>query len=704
MKQLTSLFLCTLLATAASAAEHHVSSAADVARLGAALEPGDTLVMSDGVWKDQPIVFRGRGQSGSPITLRASTPGKVTLAGSSSLTIDGEHLVVSGLRFRGAAATGDGVTIKGGRCRLTESAIVDCDYKFYVHLFGEDNYVDRCYLAGKTSNHPTVQVEVERANRHKIVFNHFGHRPPLGRNGGETIRVGYSHQATRSSGTLVAHNLFDRCDGELEIISSKSCDNVYESNTFLECAGTLTLRHGDHCRVEGNFFLGRGKRGSGGVRVIGHGHEVLNNYMEGLDQGGFWITAGIPDSPAVGYVQASDCTIAFNTFVESKGPAVVLDAGFGTSGRTLRPQRITLAGNLFMPSDGTLLRGTQGEGFTWVDNVAWWVDAAKAQLPEGVRAIDPKLARASDGLLRPGSDSPLRAAARRLHLVESDVDGQSRPGPTFAGCDEFSDARVTRRPLTAADVGPSWMADDRPRGVPRTDRNSQVAHEQLLAKARKGGIDVYFVGDSITRRWGTSDPQYKEFLANWRKNFYGWNAANFGWGGDTVHNVLWRLENGELDGVTPKVIVLMAGTNDVGNNLPADKEDAKVGEVVAGTEAVLEVMKSKAPDAAIVLMAITPRNDGPGGTRTSTTINRINERIATFADGKTVRYLNINDRLADRDGKLFEGVTVDGLHLSAKGYQLWADALRPLLTEVLGPPAKTDHAPEPTGDPGVRSR
>src|SRR5678816_2509945 len=74
------------------------------------------------------------------------------------------------------------------------------------------------------------------------------------------------------------------------------------------------------------------------------------------------------------------------------------------------------------------------------------------------------------------------------------------------------------------------------RPVPRTDRNSQIAHEQLVEKARKGGIDVYFLGDSITRRWGTSDAQYKEFLDNWTKNFHGWNAANFGWGADTIQN------------------------------------------------------------------------------------------------------------------------------------------------------------------------
>src|SRR5262245_19405000 len=98
--------------------------------------------------------------------------------------------------------------------------------------------------------------------------------------------------------------------------------------------------------------------------------------------------------------------------------------------------------------------------------------------------------------------------------------------------------------------------------VPRTDQNSQIAHAQLLEKARRGRIDIYFEGDSITRRWGATD--YPELLANWRENFFGWNVANFGWGADTTQNIVWRLQNGELDSVHPKVIVLLAGTNNVG--------------------------------------------------------------------------------------------------------------------------------------------
>ncbi len=218
----------------------------------------------------------------------------------------------------------------------------------------------------------------------------------------------------------------------------------------------------------------------------------------------------------------------------------------------------------------------------------------------------------------------------------------------------------------------------------------------MLANLKKGRIDVYFEGDSITRRWRATD--YPKYLANWNQNFFGWNAANFAWGGDTIQNILWRIQNGELDGVHPKVIVLLAGTNNIGR-FPASA--AKVSDLTKGIKAVLDTLREKAPHATIILMAIFPRNDGRNPTAVVDSINQINEKIARFADGKTIRCLNINDKLADKNGKLFEGMTTDRLHLSLKGYQVWADALKPLLRELLGPPAKDDHAPPPTGDPSA---
>lgn len=231
--------------------------------------------------------------------------------------------------------------------------------------------------------------------------------------------------------------------------------------------------------------------------------------------------------------------------------------------------------------------------------------------------------------------------------------------------------------------------------APRADANSKLAHEQLLAKARAGHIDLYFLGDSITRRWGCSDPQWADNLANWKKNFFGWNAANFGWGADTLQNILWRVDNGELDDVNPKVIVILAGTNNVGQR-PGGPH--KVQDIVEAENTLLNACRAKAPQAKIILTGITPRNDNVA---VIPEINAINEGLSKLADNKTVYYININDRLADATGTLHEGMTIDKLHLTPAAYQIWADALKPLLTDLLGPPATEDHAPPPTGDPSL---
>ena len=230
----------------------------------------------------------------------------------------------------------------------------------------------------------------------------------------------------------------------------------------------------------------------------------------------------------------------------------------------------------------------------------------------------------------------------------------------------------------------------------RADRNSHLAHQQLLAKAKSGGIDVYFVGDSITRRWGALD--YPEFLAHWNRSFRGWNAGNFGWGADRTENILWRLENGELDGVDPKVVVILAGTNNVGRE-PGDESNTT--DVIHGLSAILATCRKKAPAATIVLTAIFPRSDNPKATPT---ICRINANLAKMADGRSIRFLDVNPKLADAKGVMFDGMTVDGLHPSLKGYEVWAAGLKPILAELLGPPAATDHAPPPTGDPSATPR
>jgi lysophospholipase L1-like esterase len=274
------------------------------------------------------------------------------------------------------------------------------------------------------------------------------------------------------------------------------------------------------------------------------------------------------------------------------------------------------------------------------------------------------------------------------HLAWRQHDGGHTDAPNWKYFIPWTDKDLDYHPA------PWQLPADRP--VFRTDPNSLVAHSQLLAKAKQGGIDVYFEGDSITRRWGATD--YPELLANWKQNFQGWNAADFGWGADQTQNILWRLENGEMDGVNPKVVVLLAGTNNVGNPLFQGDPNAKAEDVTRGLQAIVRTIREKAPGATIVVMGIFPRNDNMA---LMPIIDRINGNLSRFADGRTIRYLNINGKLAGSDGRLLEGMmnAQDKLHPTLKAYQIWADALKPVLMELLGPPSDADHAPRPTGNP-----
>jgi lysophospholipase L1-like esterase len=147
--------------------------------------------------------------------------------------------------------------------------------------------------------------------------------------------------------------------------------------------------------------------------------------------------------------------------------------------------------------------------------------------------------------------------------------------------------------------------------------------------------------------------------------------------------------------VNPKVIVILAGTNNVGT-MPGGPQ--KIENVTRGVRAIVEACRRKAPKAVIVLTSVFPRNDEMA---VMPEIRAINANLARLAEGKAVRFVDVSAGLADAQGRLFDGVMHDGLHPTVKGYQVWADALKPILGEVLGPPSKTDLAPPPTGDPSA---
>ena len=474
---LRSLLVIVLAIGPVRGAETLVSTPAELQAAAARAAPGDALVMKSGLWSDAEIVFSGQGTADKPITLQAEKPGQVVVAGQSRLRIAGDHLVVEGLLFERAWHKTALIEFRrdsrtqANNCRVTACAIVDCNppdeavESKWVSLYGRGNRFDHCYLAGKENLGTTLVVWLDRENKappagHRIDHNHFGPRPPQKKNGGETIRIGDSQTSLQSAGCVVEANLFEECNGEVEIVSNKSCDNLYRGNTYLRCAGAVTLRHGNRCTVEGNFFLGQNARRTGGVRVIGEDHRVVNNYFSQLTGEGsraaLSMMNGIPHTPLHGYAQVRRALVAFNTFVDCQHHFAL---GLGESSATLAPQDCTFANNLAATSvakSPIVQLVTAGKGWTWQGNLFFGAEIGLRERG-GIAVLDPRLREAKDGLQRPAPGSPaIGAAEGDFRWLRSDIDGQPRQVPYDVGCDQASSAPILSRPLAVGDVGPPW--------------------------------------------------------------------------------------------------------------------------------------------------------------------------------------------------------------------------------------------------------
>lgn len=440
--------------------------------------PGDTLLMRNGEWVDQHIVFAGTGTESDPIVLRAQTPGGVILTGTSSLHLQGEWLVVDGLIFnQGHSMPDDVIEFRSDdhayHCRLTNTVISnynppdpDINYK-WISLYGQHNRVDHCYLTGKTHSGATLAVWTDsQPGFHRIDHNLFGRRPDLGENGGETLRIGSSEWSLYDANCIVEDNLFQQCNGEVEIISNKSCGNVYRRNTFRACSGTLTLRHGHRCAVYQNFFLGDRVRGSGGVRIIGEDHRIYNNYFENLEgddyRSAICLMNGVPDSPLHRYFQVKRGLVVHNTLVNCKR-TFTLGAGAGDE-LSLAPLDCVIADNaVYQQSPSQILIEYHDDpvNLIYQGNIMHGASLGIDMPESGILWQDPGLIL-TDTVWRPdtvgqgaASHSPLLDAAQsHFDFIAEDMDGQIRSGLFDVGADEHSDELIVNRPLVPDDVGP----------------------------------------------------------------------------------------------------------------------------------------------------------------------------------------------------------------------------------------------------------
>ncbi|MDN3638264.1 polysaccharide lyase 6 family protein [Simiduia curdlanivorans] len=358
-----------------------VSNEAELKRAVQQAQPGQTIVMKNGVWKNIEILLQAEGEEGKPVSLVAESPGGVIISGESNLTLAGNYLVVSGLVFKdGYSPTGSVISFRKSKTeyanhsRVTETVIdrfnktERFESDIWVTLYGKNNQFDHNHLVGKMNQGVTLAVRLDteesRENNHRIEYNYFGPRPVLGSNGGETIRVGTSHYSLTDSKTKITHNVFDQCNGEVEIISIKSGANEISNNLFVESAGTLTLRHGNGNIVENNVFLGNNKPHTGGIRVINADHIIRNNYLQGLTGyrfgGGLVVMNGVPNSPINRYHPVKNVVIERNTLVDIS--AVQLAAGADAE-RSEAPSDTSFNENLWMAT------APMGETFTAYDSL-----------------------------------------------------------------------------------------------------------------------------------------------------------------------------------------------------------------------------------------------------------------------------------------------------------------------------------------------
>lgn len=219
--------------------------------------------------------------------------------------------------------------------------------------------------------------------------------------------------------------------------------------------------------------------------------------------------------------------------------------------------------------------------------------------------------------------------------------------------------------LSACAQGPATVVP-KPRG---TEGSWMKLHREFLERAQQGKVDLLFLGDSITQGWRGAPEVWKRF--------YGpRNAENFGIGGDRTQHVLWRIQNGELEGIEPKAVVLMIGTNNA-NNATAD-------EIAQGITAIVEELRKRLPKTKVLLLGVFPRGEKPDATREK--LDAVNAKIAGLDDGSHVKFLDIGKAFLNPDGTISREIMPDYLHLSRKGYRIWADAMEPTLWSLLDEP------------------
>ncbi len=483
-------------------------------------EPGDRIIMANGVYKDLAINFVGKGEPDNLITLKAETPGKVFIEGKSYLKFAGKYLAVDGLYFRnGYTPTNSVITFRidenslAHHCKVSNCVIENFNQPqrdtkdHWIEFWGRHNRLENCYLTGKSNQGPTLRVDIKGNesinNYHQIVHNHFGPRPRKGGPRAETIQIGDSFTSMSPCYTNVSHNLFERCNGEVEVISSKTNFNEFRNNVFFKSEGSLVTRHGNYCTIDGNYFIGDGNENVGGIRLINTGHWVTNNYFYNLKGSAFRsplaVMNGIPKSPLNRYNQVTDVVVAYNSWINCQSP---LQFGVGSNIsqsevlpaseiRSARPIRTTVANNVIYNEKGDenpLVAHDKIDGINFQNN---FINNQKTSFEkiEGIISSEFSLNKVTDEFYVPTAlPDSVPFVGFDFEKIEKDLFGNLRKDKNGAGATVGGSAKDPLI-LDKSKYGPSWFSDEKPAMNKNTHSvTNAVELTEKIAAADSGDI------------------------------------------------------------------------------------------------------------------------------------------------------------------------------------------------------------------------
>ena len=491
---------------------------------------GGIFIVENGSYHDFEATFEIMATADNPVIIKAETIGGVTLTGASHFVIrKSAYVTIEGFIFNGE---GEDTLVKLEGCnhiRISRNVFelktsesikwvfiggVWNDNTYPFNYPSHHNRIDHNLFQNKDTpgHYITIDGSFDNTGSEEVYYqsqydridhNHFKNNGPRAVNEQESIRVGWSEMSLSSGFTIVEHNLFEDCDGDPEIVSIKSCDNIIRHNTFKGNYGTLSLRHGNRNLVEGNYFFGSEKPigtspsgatlYTGGIRIYGTDHVIINNYMEGLN-GTRWdapITLTLGDaidgqsSNLSKHFRAERVTIAFNTLINNSHG---IEIGFDNNDNYNKDlEAITIAYNLISGSENSLVEivdtdNDQGDKITWINNLMYPIADASILAGASITSFDNNEAINENPFMdfdnsinvwRTSASSPIYENTLNLTSIQEDIDGQERPIFSNPGADHYSNMSIRFMPLTEQDVGP-FAEEDNTTSISAIGQNNDV--------------------------------------------------------------------------------------------------------------------------------------------------------------------------------------------------------------------------------------